>query len=182
MRATQLLLCLPVIALLACDSAPITAPSTASPATPPPATVRTFNGTIETTDRDLTPVALRLADGSRLALAGDQAAMMLNAAGGEVTLVGAIDGDNVVTVLAFEVIAMGGLEAVDGELIIIQDRVAVRLLRDGSVRFLTDPPEELAANVGRRVWVALADDDRPASFGVFEQAGNRFSIVRKRRF
>lgn len=90
---------------------------------------------------------------------------LLRQVGGTEILAYGYTGANGFQVVEFEVKGANGMSAWDGYLESGDDGLALRL-RDGSMHTIASPPDELAALIGSRVWVAEAPDSTAAAFGV----------------
>lgn len=73
------------------------------------------------------------------------------------------------TVVDFTVVAVEGHSAIDGVLVEADGMYGVRLGGDEFYWF-DDPPEDLMALVGERIWVILPIEDAPLTFGVIPAA------------
>ena len=167
MLRQRFLVLLPAVVLMACDQASTTAPLTAVPAPPPAApAVLEYTGVIENSLGDLDPLYLRVPGGPRIRLAGGETARLARVIGAEVSVRGTLDGIDGMIVEAFLVLSVGGRAAADGVLLKVGDDFFIRLLIDGSMRLLINPPDELKDHVGERVWVTGPDDAAPVAYGV----------------
>jgi len=151
------------------DSAPPTSP--AGPAVAPP-TLSTLTGMIQRSATKITPVLLILDDGEQVDLEGPPTAELT---GLEAAVVDVRGTWNSTTFLVsdFLVRQVDGADVMDGVLIAmsIEDRdtgdVTYGLsLTRGPVVALENPPAELTAHLGERVWVAASADGQPTAFGI----------------
>lgn len=151
-------------ALVACSDEPSTAPGhePGAGATPTAPAMRSMIGTIETA----AGLAIRV-DGRRIALTGAGAQPLETLDGADVEVTGTDDVVDYFNVEWFSVLRVNGMPAEDG--ILQQDDAGFALrLQNGAYRQVIDPPEELQALVGRRVWVAGSPDVRPEAFGLIQ--------------
>jgi len=151
------------------DSAPPTSP--AGPAATP-LTLSTLTGMIQISTTKTTPVLLILDDGEQVDLDGPPTAELTGLENAVVDVRGIWDSSRFL-VSDFLVKQVDGVDVMDGVLIAmsIEDTdagdVAYGLsLTRGSVVALENPPAELTAHLGERVWVAASVDGQPAAFGI----------------
>ena len=139
--------------------------------TPPFASsVVELTGTLVASGEDYAPVSLCCAlQGGLIPLGGNQAILMAGLDGAEVWVRGTWDASPGLIVASFRVLAVDGRAALDGILVQTDSADYALQLADGTVRTLVDPPAELTAEVGARVWVTGGTDDPPVRFGVIER-------------
>jgi hypothetical protein len=173
MRASRIVPTLIVACLVAStscsDSAPPTSP--AGPAAVPPA-LSSLTGMIQVSTTKTTPVLLILDDGEQIDLDGPPTAELTGLENAVVDVRGVWESARFL-VSDFLVKQVGGVDVMDGVLIemsiqeIDADAVTYGLsLTRGSVVALENPPAELTAHLGERVWVAASTDGQPATFGI----------------
>lgn len=115
-------------------------------------------------------VLLITGDGNDLVLVGTEADNLLSLDGAEVDVRGLWDAGTLV-VSDFLVRRVGGMEVLDGVLTMVVDDqtgdvgYGISLTR-GSYVPLIDPPNELIAHIGQRVWVIDPADGQPWLFGI----------------
>jgi len=163
-------------ALAACngDQSPsgATGPHGGSP--PPEPSVVEISGTIVTSGFDLASVAIRQY-GKLIPLGGSEAHLMRGLIGAEARVRGTLDANRGLSVSSFRVTAVNGLLAIDGVFTSDDGPSYGIRLEDGTVSALEDPPDELKAHVGARVWVTGGTDGIPISFGIIEDRRARYS-------
>ena len=167
MLRPRLFTLLPVALLLACSDAPTSSTAKTGPALPPVApAVLSYTGIVENTLRDLDYQYLRVPGGERIRLVGPQTARLARVSGAEVSVRGTADAVDGLIVESFLVVSVGGVEAIDGVLMKVGEQYALRLILDGSMRMLTDLPDELKGHVGERVWITGPADGVAVAYGV----------------
>lgn len=163
-----------LIASTSCSdaSAPTSLGGQAGPAGPAPLT--TLEGVVHLSETKANGILLMLADGEEVILDGPAAASLANVENADVEVRGQRSADTFV-VSDFLVRQVDGADVLDGILIAtqIEDDGAVigyaLSLTRGSVVPLTDPPAELVAHVGERVWVAETVDGQASAFGIISR-------------
>lgn len=166
MRYSQLSFVIAAAAVVGCsDSSSPTQIERAPTATP--SRTATLFGTVipNTTDRSGALLALRVEDGTEIALTGDQAGTMSTLIGDGVEVSGVLDDVGQLTVQRFVLLTVGGESVMDGVLDLTEDGFTLHLTAGGH-RIVIDPPEELQQLVGNRVWIAGPDGATPTAFGV----------------
>lgn len=160
----HLLLLSAAVALVACSDEPSTAPAhkDGAGAAPTAPAMRSMTGTIETAGG----LAIRV-DGMRIRLTGAAAAPLASLDGAEVEVTGTDDVVDYFNVEMFSVLRVDGLPAADGILQQSEGGYAL-LLQNGATRAVIDPPAELQALVGHRVWIAGAPGAAPEAFGLIQ--------------
>jgi hypothetical protein len=150
-------------------SAPTSPGGQAAPALPAPLT--TLDGKVHLMPTRANNILLTLADGEDVVLDGSAAAGLANVENADVEVRGQWNADMFV-VSDFLVRQVDGADVLDGVLIAMQVAedggvigYALSLTR-GPIIPLTDPPAELIAHVGERVWVAETADGQPCAFGI----------------
>ena len=168
MLRPRFLVLFPVVVLLACDRPPTTAPADPTQAVPPAASaLLSYRGVIESgAPLDPDGLYLNVTEGPRIRLVGGETARLARVVGAEVSLRGTLDAVDAMIVQTFLVIAVGGLPAADGVLVQVGEDYGIRLLIDGSMRTLVNPPDELKVHVGERVWITGPSDAPPVGYGV----------------
>jgi len=119
---------------------------------------------------------LKLTTGEEIPLLGANAAAMTQVDSAEVEVRGAWNADRAIEVSDFLVRQVGGAPVMDGVLVELYDEdlgggpigYGLRLTR-GSMVDLIDPPAELLAHVGARVWVSGPVDGPPTGFGIIHE-------------
>jgi len=154
------------------DSTAPTASSGSNPGSPTPQSPSfvTVSGTIHLGYTDMGEVMLKTADGNDLTLIGTEAANLVSLDGADVDVRGLWVAD-ALSVSDFLVRRVGGIEVLDGIVTMLVDDetgdvgYGISLTR-GSYVPLIDPPDELIAHVGQRVWVTDPADGQPFAFGI----------------
>ena len=157
------------------DSTAPTASSRSIPSspTPPPSSFVTLSGIIHLGFTEISEFTLQTADGNTLSLVGTETANLAGLDGAEVDVRGTWDGD-AFAVNDFLVRRVGGTEVLDGIVTMQVDdetgdvHYGISLTR-GSYVPLIDPPDELIAHLGQRVWVTDQTDGQPLAFGIIGQ-------------
>jgi hypothetical protein len=178
MRSTSLvpvLLAACLVTGTACsDSTAPTSTTTAARPTAPAPSLVTFSGVIHRLGTTLDQAVLTTPDGSQLVLAGSEVPNLMHVENAEVDVRGTLDGQTLL-VADFLVRRVGGTDVMDGILTMLPgdandtEMHAVTYgitLADGSIIPLIDPPQELLAYVGERVWVSDPVEGQPTAFGV----------------
>ena len=149
---------------------------TAAPTSPGKATVApaltTLNGVIHLSQTRANGVVLSLADGEDVTLDGSAIEDLYNIENAEVEVRGTWS-DATFLMSDFLVQRVDGTDVMDGILVPIQAQdldgpilgYALNLTRGPTVA-LVDPPAELIAHVGERVWVAETADGQAMAFGI----------------
>ncbi len=160
------------VASFACSDtvAPTRSPPAAAPAQP---TLVALSGVIHLNGEDRDGgVVLNTTDGDAIRLAGSETALLARLENAEVDVRGVWIEDGALDVNDFLVRRVDGREAMDGVLTALWDDddtiigYGLALTRSASVLPLIDPPDELIAHVGERVWVTGAADGPPTAFGI----------------
>jgi hypothetical protein len=154
-------------------------PPQSTPGIPLEPQVISISGSIHVTGLGLSQVVLTTIDGLEIPLAGYRTLMLarVNDAGVEVRGFWNTDGAFEVTEFVVEIV--NGAPVLDGVLIAVYDTeiytetstilgYALQLTRGDTVE-LKEPPAELLAFVGDRVWVAGPIDGPPTAFGVISE-------------
>lgn len=180
MRSTRFVSVLVAVCLVASTScSDSTAPtSTPIPAFSPGPSLVTLNGVIHFGSTRSNPVSLVAPDGSEVVLAGTETASLASVENAEVEVRGIWDASTFV-VSDFLVRRVDGTDVMDGILTVLYDDemrthdvgYAISLTR-GSIVPLLDPPQDLLAHVGERIWLAERTDGQPAAFGVIKAVSN----------
>jgi hypothetical protein len=150
-------------------NAPTSPGEQAGPAAPAP--LATLDGKVHLIATKANNILLTLADGEDIVLDGSAAANLANVENADVEVRGQWNAD-VFVVSDFLVRQVDGADVLDGVLLAtqVEDDGAVvgyaLSLTRGSVVPLTNPPAELIAHVGERVWVAETADGQPCAFGI----------------
>jgi hypothetical protein len=153
----------------------------AAPAAPdqPAAALISIIGIVHQTTDLLGPVMLRTGDGRDILLVGANLASVASVDSAEVEVRGAWAVNGALEVNDFVVRSVEGAPAMDGILIAQydgsgQDLVggtllgyALQLTRGGLIA-LTDPPADLIAHLGERVWVTGDPNAAPTAFGFIQ--------------
>jgi hypothetical protein len=168
MRYQHSTLMLAAAILIGCGDAQTTTAPTISPGTPTVTGPSTLNGTVVANQsQELLPaLELRLADGSLIGLTGSGSLALASVVGAQVQISGLEYGDSMVDVQRFLVLSVGGQDVSDGILMVSDDGSYSLHLTSGGSRVVTDPPAELTAYLGERVWLVEADGAAPEAFGV----------------
>jgi len=126
-----------------------------------------LRGIVESpSSNSLTELYIRVGDTGLYRIEGSERYRLSRLVGAEVTVRGPLDGLDGIEVEGFVVLKVHGREAADGVLVEMEDGYALRLVVDGSFRYLIDPPAELLGHVGERVWVTDPTDESPSDYGV----------------
>ena len=153
------------LTLAACDES-ISPSSFGDRGTTGVTTTQTLFGTVVVNDAEI-----YLRESAQMTrLTGPGSRLLAGLASGQAEVRGSYDSMNdELEVLSFQLYAMGGLPAADGILVSIADGYGLRLAT-GDVRRIVDPPAELLAHMGERVWVSGPADGAPVDFGVIGSA------------
>jgi hypothetical protein len=171
----------PAFALIACHDAP-QAPTTTTGTTPTAPRLDRVIGVIARADEATRPdsMFLQQSDGSSITLIGEGVWRLARVVDAEVRVDGTWSADRRFEMSAFLVVAVGGRPAADGVLLrmpaeftplpidsafVVAQGYAIRLV-NGSYRPLIDPPADLIAFLGQRVWVTGPYDAPPNAFGL----------------
>lgn len=151
-----------------------------SPTTPDkPALQISIIGIVHQTTDLLGPVMLRTDDGRDIVLVGANLASVASVDSAEVEVRGAWAADGALEVNDFVVRSVEGAAAMDGILVARyeesgQDLIGgtligygLQLTRGGTIA-LTDPPADLLAHLGERVWVTGDPTAAPTAFGFIQ--------------
>lgn len=174
MRATRIvpiLLAASLAAVTSCSDA--TTPTAVGGQSAGPAPLTTLTGVIHlSSESKLNAIVLSMQDGDEIPLDGPEAAQLASVENAGVEVRGRWDADTFI-VSDFIVREVGGVNVLDGVLIsvsetdIASDTIGYALkLTEGSLVPLFDPPAELTAHVGERVWVAESADGAATTFGI----------------
>jgi hypothetical protein len=150
------------------DDRDTTAPTTRL-ISPGPAAHQTLVGTVEDSEQRLYPrFVLRMDDGTSIGLDGTAALPLASVIGAQVQVDGAFDGDSAFEIDRFVVLAVGGTPVLDGVLEADDDGAYMLRLTTGGDRMIIDPPADLIAHIGERVWLTQMQDDGSGAiaFGV----------------
>jgi hypothetical protein len=140
------------------------------------APLTTLEGVVHLSPTKSNNILLTLADGEDVILDGYETASLANVENADVEVRGRWSSD-IFAVTDFLVRRVDGAEVMDGILTALrtQDEMegdiigyALSLTR-GSLVPLTDPPADLIAHVGERVWVAETADGQPSAFGIISR-------------
>jgi hypothetical protein len=125
------------------------------------------------------PFLLSTDDGQEVMLIGANLASVARVDSAEVEVRGAWDAEGAFEVNDFVVRSVAGAAAMDGILVALLDNsgqdiisptvlgYALQLTRGGTIA-LTDPPADLIAHLGERVWVTGDPTAAPAAFGFIQ--------------
>jgi hypothetical protein len=177
MRATRFVPSL----IAACLAATASCNDTAAPTSPgrqaaPPPALTTLEGVIHLSATKVNGIVLSLDDGEDVILDGTGSANLTNVENADVEVRGQWSGDTF-AVADFLVRRVDGAEVIDGVVtaLHLQDEIegdvigyALSLTR-GSLVPLMDPPAELIAHVGERVWIAETADGQASAFGIISR-------------
>ena len=174
MRSTgivPILLAASLAAGTSCSDA--TAPAAVGGQSAAPTPLITLTGVVHLSSTSkLNAIVLSTQDGDDIPLDGPEAAQLASVENAGVDVRGRWDGDTFI-VADFIVREVGGVNVMDGVLIsvfeteIAGDTTEYALkLTEGSLVPLLDPPAELTAHVGERVWVAESADGQATAFGI----------------
>jgi hypothetical protein len=154
-------------------TSPVIGPSVTPPSRP---AAQTLRGTVVSTPTQeiLPQLSLRIDDGTLIGLIGPEAAALVSVVGADVEVVGTTPTDllinqGLVEVERFVVLSVGGSNVSDGVLELIDGAYSLDLTTGGR-RELADPPTDLADHVGERIWLTMADDGSPLTYGVITSA------------
>jgi hypothetical protein len=152
----------------------------ALPAAPgQPAAQISIIGIVHQTTDLLAPVMLRTDDGRDIVLVGANLASVASVDSAEVEVRGAWAVNGALEVNDFVVRSVEGAPAMDGILVARYDEsgqdliggtligYGLQLTRGGTIA-LTDPPADLVAHLGERVWVTGDPTAAPAAFGFIQ--------------
>jgi hypothetical protein len=126
----------------------------------------------------LNEIVLSTSDGQEIALTGANASLLASVDNAGVEVRGAWTDYGSFDVADFLVQMVNGATVIDGTLIAVYDAptdtgdpigYAIRPTRGGATVALADPPTDLTAHLGERLWVAGGSDGRPMSFGVISE-------------
>jgi len=154
-------------------------PQASTPGTPLAPQFMAISGSIHVTGMILNEVVLTINDGLEIPLAGEPTAMLARVDGAGVEVRGFWNSNGAFQVADFVVEVVAGAPVLDGVLIALYDTeivteessilgYALRLTRGDTVA-LTEPPAELLAHLGGRVWVAGPIDGPPTAFGIISE-------------
>jgi len=170
-RIVPILVTAGLVATASCsDTATPTSPSTGSQAGPTTSQT-TLYGTIHLSQTKESELVLSMGDGE-VPLTGAGTEGLASVENAEVEVRGQFNADSFV-VTDFLVRRVGGSDVMDGVLIALYGQeiggdslgYALSLTR-GSIVPLMDPPAELIAHMGARVWIVESDEGRASAFGI----------------
>jgi len=177
MRATRFV---PTL-IAACLAATASCSDTATPTSPgrqaaPPAPLTTLEGVIHLSATKVNGIVLSMPDGEDVTLDGPESASLANVENADVEVRGQWS-DDALVVADFLVRRVNGADVMDGVLVAmtIQDNGDGNIigyglsLTRGSLIPLTDPPADLIAHVGERVWLAETPDGQASAFGIISR-------------
>jgi hypothetical protein len=156
--------------------APATAPASAPAQS---SALISIDGFVHQTTEILGGVSLNTGDGRAILLVGANLTSVAQVDSTEVEVRGAWNSDGAFEVHDFVVRSVEGAPAMDGVLVARYDQPTdidvgaqpigydLQLTRGGTVA-LTDPPADLLAHIGARVWVTGALDAPPTAFGIID--------------
>jgi hypothetical protein len=154
------------------STAPPPAGSSSNPSSPTPQSPSFImaSGTIHVGHTDMGNVTLKTTDGNEFLLTGTEVANLLSLDGADVDVRGLWDG-GALAVSDFLVRRVGGIDVLDGIVTMLVDDETGEVgygisLTRGSYVPLIDPPDELLAYIGQRVWVTDPADGRRLVFGI----------------
>jgi hypothetical protein len=175
-RIVPILIAACLVASTSCSdaSAPTSLGRQAAPAAPAPLT--TIEGVVHVSQTKANNIRLTLADGEDVILDGSEAASLANVENADVEVRGQWSSETFV-VADFVVRQVDGADVMDGILTAMRTQDAIEgdiigyalSLTRGSLVPLTDPPAELIAHVGERVWVAETADGLASAFGIISR-------------
>jgi hypothetical protein len=113
-------------------------------------------------------LVLRVTGGPMVGLYGGVSPLLESVIGGQVHLEGEQLNESVVEVQSFVVLMVGGRPVRDGVLIRTSAGEYLLRLTIGGYDSLIDPPAELRAHIGDRLWISGPDDGPPNAFGVIQ--------------
>lgn len=159
-----------LVASASCSDA--TAPTSPRRVSVPTTALTTLDGVIHLSPTKSNGIVLSLADGGEVTLDGPEAGALTNLENAEVEVSGQWS-DDTFLVGDFLVRQVDGVDVLDGVLLqFFGDEIdsnfigyGLRLTR-GSLVPLMDPPADLIAHVGDRVWVAESADGQTSAFGI----------------
>jgi hypothetical protein len=176
MRTTRIAPTLIAACLVASTSCSDAAAPTSSGGPATTAALTTLNGVVHLSPTKANGILLTLSDGEDVILDGSGSASLANVENAEVEVSGHFS-DDAFLVADFLVRRVDGADVMDGILtaLRVQDDMegdiigyALSLTR-GSLVPLTDPPADLIAHVGQRVWVAETADGLASAFGIISR-------------
>lgn len=155
-------------------SAPTSPGGQAAPAAPAPLT--TLEGVVHLSQTKLNGIVLTLGDGQDVILDGSEATSLANVENADVEVRGQWSSETFV-VADFVVRQVDGADVMDGILTVMRTQDAIEgdiigyalSLTRGSLVPLTNPPTDLIAHVGERVWVEETADGQPSAFGIISR-------------
>jgi hypothetical protein len=183
MYSNRILSVAALVALVACSDLPTYAPASLGPLDPQSAAVDMAGSVV--VNRQDENVAIFLSTGGRelIPLIGDEAVRLAGLDGAEITVHGTWSSGisdtfddpgrdpqsstSAFLVDRFLVVEVNGHAALDGTLVTVEGAYALQL-SDGSYHRLADPPAEMIAHVGERLWVTGGEQDLPLEFGVIQ--------------
>jgi len=173
-RTIPILIAACLVATASCsDTGAPTSPGTGSQAGPTTSQT-TLYGTIHLSQTKGSETVLSLGDGE-VPLTGAGSAGLASVENAEVEVRGQFNADSFV-VTDFLVRRVGGSDVMDGVLIALYDQeiggnefgYGLSLTR-GPIVSLPDPPAELIAYIGQRVWIAESGDGQASAFGIISR-------------
>ena len=165
-------------AATACSDA-VAPPDKPASAPPQAASLISLDGFVHQTTEILGAVSLNTGDGRTISLVGANLTSVAQVDSTEVEVRGTWTSDGAFEVQDFVVRSVEGAPAMDGILVARYDQTTdiadpqpigydLQLTRGGTIS-LIDPPADLLAHVGARVWVTGALDAAPTAFGIIDQ-------------
>jgi len=145
---------------------------------PPGPELVTLSGSVHLTGMTLNEIVLSTGDGQEIHLMGANASLLASVDNAGVEVRGSWTDEGWFDVADFLVEIVNGTSVIDGTLIALYDvptdtgdpiGYAIRPTRGGATITLTDPPTDLVAHLGARLWVAASGDGPPTSFGVISE-------------
>lgn len=151
-----------LIAVLACSDTPAQ-PRYSAPFPEPDDGYRMIKGYV------VSPTQLRAEDGSMVPLLGPQTELLTELIGAEIRIRGVLDeiGSTTLWIVEFRVLYVDNLPALDGKLARTESGFGINS-SEGTLFMIRDVPAELAAHVGKRVWLTMLDG-APVRYGVLEK-------------
>jgi hypothetical protein len=174
-RTIPILIAACLVATASCsDTATPTSPGTGTQAAPTTASQTTLYGIVQLSQTKEGGTVLRMGDGE-VPLSGPGSDGLASVENAEVEVRGGFDADTFV-VADFLVRRVGGSDVLDGVLITLYGQeidgdglgYALSLTR-GAIVPLMDPPAELIAHVGARLWIVQSAEGQPSAFGIISR-------------
>jgi hypothetical protein len=147
---------------------------------PPATALISIVGFVHATTNLRGPVTLSTDDGQEILLVGTSLSSVARIDSAQVEVRGAWVADGTFAVSDFVVRSVEGVAAMDGVLVARYELTGsdldatmaigydLQLTRGGTIA-LTDPPADLIAHLGERVWVTGDSDAPPKAFGVIDE-------------